>query len=110
MTIEEYLSSESEYAKKMMIGNYDTEELNFYEGYIEAMSAVLEQLPKLDHDVTLREVKEECQKHGDEGGCYGCVLLRRPSCAVPYYCGVGGMPSGWDIDAIQKRMKEAHRD
>lgn len=109
MTIEEYLRSETEYAKSMMIGNYDTEELNHYEGYKEAMEAVHEQLPKLDHEITLWEVVEECLKHENEGGCGDCILLREPSPLSPYYCEVGGMPAGWGIDRIEKCMKEARK-
>lgn len=109
MTIEEYLKSEVEYAKSMMIGNYDTEELTHYEGYKEAMEAVLKQLPKLEHDVTLREVVEECLKHENDKGCDDCVLLRDPSFLSLYCCEVAGMPAGWDIDRIHKRMKEAKK-
>jgi hypothetical protein len=106
MTIEEYLKSEISYAKNAMVGNYDTEELNHYEGYKEAMEAVLEHLPKLDHEVTVWEVVEECLKHENDGGCENCVLLRDN----PYRCELGGMPAGWGFKRIEKKMKEARHD
>ena len=112
MTIEEYLKSEMDYGAKMRDGtrpDFDLEEFVYYEGYIDAMSAVLEHLPSFDHDVTLKEVVKECLKHESDGGCGGCVLLREPSSSSPYYCEVGGMPAGWGIDRIERRMKEARK-
>lgn len=104
MTLEEYLKSEADYAKKMMIGNYDTEELNHYEGYKEAMETVLEQLPKLEHDVTLKEVKGVCQSYIGIGGCMKCPLNVQ---TYAFNCIALGLPSRLEPDDIQKRMKEA---
>ena len=109
MTLEEYLKSEISYAKNAMVGNYDTEELTHYEGYKEAMEAVLEQLPKLDHEVTIEEVAEECLKHENDRGCEDCVLQRDPLFLSLYHCELGGMPAGWGIERIEKCMKEAEK-
>lgn len=103
MTIEEYLKSAVTYAKNAMIGNYDTEGLSFYEGYKEAMEDVLEQLPKLDHDVTLKEVKEYCRKHKY---CEGCNFALKHStqwgcCELDSYPFVS-----LAIPEVERRMKE----
>ena len=112
MTIEDFLKSEAESddATVRNVGEFDSVTAAFYRGHRDAMNTVLKMLPKFDHEVTVREVVEECLKHESEGGCGGCVFLRTPSCTSPYYCEVGGMPAGWDIEEIQKRMKEARND
>ena len=109
MTIEEYLRSEIEYSKGMMFEADDIEGKSYFEGKADALDELLRKLPEMEHEVTVREVVEECLKHESDGGCGGCVLLREPSSSSPYYCEVGGMPAGWGIDRIEKRMKEARK-
>ena len=119
MTIEEYLKSAVTYAKNAMIGNYDTEGLSFYEGYKEAMEDVLEQLPKVDHDVTLKEVKEFCTKRKEEADvdadpCDYCPMAEKYSCSdgISFMqCGeiADILPCDWDIAKIEKRMEEARK-
>ncbi len=109
MTIEKYLKKSAEEIENTLPKG-DTCDGNIYlEGKMDAYWEILKKLPSFDHEVTLKEVKEECQKHGSEGGCYGCVLLHRPSCAVPYYCGVGGIPVRWGINRIEEKMKGARK-
>ena len=107
MTIVEYLMSEITYAKNAMVGNYDREELNHYQSYIDAMMGVLYMLPKLEHDVTLKEIKEMCQSYIDIGGCMKCPLNKN---SYAYNCIAVGMPSRLEPDAIQRCMKEARND
>ena len=122
MTIEEYLKSEMDYGGKMRDGtrpDFDLEEFIYYEGYIDAMSAVLEHFPKLDHDVTLKEVKEFCAKRKeeadvDEDPCDYCPMAEKYSCSdgISFMqCGeiADILPCDWDIAKIEKRMKEAQQ-
>ena len=112
MTIEDFLKSEAESDDAIVrnVGEFDSVTAAFYRGHRDAMNTVLKMLPKFDHEVTVREVVEECLKHESEGGCGDCILLREPSPLSPYYCEVGGMPAGWVIDEIQKRMEGAEND
>ena len=108
MTIEEYLKSEMDYGGKMRDGtrpNFDLEEFIYYEGYIDAMSAVLEHLPKLEHDVTLKEVKEECVFHFQREGCSEKCPMNKPTID----CLAFTIPMRWNVDDIQRRMKEAQQ-
>jgi hypothetical protein len=109
MTIEEYLKSEAEYIERMLSEEDDLEASSYLEGKRDAYREILEKLPEIEHETTLREVVEECLKHESEGGCGDCVLLREPSFANPYYCEVGGMPAGWGFKRIEKKMKEARK-
>ena len=103
MTIEEYLRKRIE---DLQDGPCNS---SLVQGKILAFEEILSKLPELEHEVTVREVVEECLKHESEGGCGDCVLLREPSPLSPYYCEVGGMPVGWGIDRIEKCMKEARK-
>ena len=103
MTIEEYLKSETEYIERMLSEEDDLEASSYLEGKRDAYREILEKLPKLEHEITLWEVVEECLKHENDGGCENCVLLRDN----PYRCEVGGMPAGWGFKRIEKKMKEA---
>ena len=119
MTIEEYLMSEITYAKNAMVGNYDREELNHYQSYIDAMMGVLYMLPKLEHDVTLKEVKEFCTKRKEEADvgedpCDYCPMAEKYSCSdgISFMqCGqiADILPCDWDIVSIQKHIKEAQQ-
>lgn len=104
MTIEDFLKSEAESDDAIVrnVGEFDRETAAFYRGHRDAMNTVLRMLSKFGHEVTVREVKEECLKHGE--GCAGCALIREPSFTRPYYCEVGGMPALWEPDDIEKRM------
>ena len=110
MTIEEYLRSEIEYSKGMMFEADDIEGKSYFEGKADALDELLRKLPEFEHEVTVREVVEECLKHESDEGCGNCVLMREPLHSSPYYCEVGCMPAGWGIDRIEKRMKEARND
>ena len=110
MTIEEYLKSEAEYIERMLSEEDDLEGSSYLEGKRDAYRELIEKLPEMEHEVTLREVVEECLKHESDEGCGNCVLMREPLHSSPYYCEVGCMPAGWGIDRIEKRMKEARND
>ena len=117
MTIEEYLNTGVE-LEEMAMAHFerpskDEEQrkiaLAYSEGRRDVFKETLGKLSTFNHETTLREVAEECLKHESDGGCGSCVLLREPSSSSPYYCEVGGMPAGWGIDRIEKRMKEARK-
>jgi hypothetical protein len=73
-----------------------------------AFKEILSKLPELEHDVTLKEVVEECKD------CYGCsfCLIGENEDGSPFQAGClcDGCPGNWDIDAIQKCMKEVRDD
>ena len=70
------------------------------QGKMLAFEEILSKLPEMEHEVTLREVKEECKD---------CVFC--PFCADDdLNCMFKQTPEHWDIDDIQKRMKEARND
>ena len=112
MTIEEYLTNGVE-LEEMAMAHFerpseDEEQrkiaLAYSEGRHDVFKETLEKLSTFNHEVTLREVKEECEKHRE--GCGDCVLLCETTYSSPYYCEVGGMPARWNIDRIEKKMKE----
>ena len=101
MTIEEYLKSEIEYSKGMMFEADDIEGKSYFEGKADALDELLRKLPEMEHEVTLREALEMCQSRFEEG-CGKCSL--NPDCCI--YMN----PTLWNIDEIEKRMKEARND
>ena len=104
MTIEEYLRKRIEDLEEGPCNS------SLVQGKVLAYREILSKLPEFDHEVTLREVKEECDKHGGEEGCYGCVLLREPKFPSRNYCAADCSPNALDIADIQRRMKEARND
>ena len=110
MTIEEYLKISAEEIENTIPKGDNCDGNIYLAGKVDAYREILEKLPEMEHEVTLREVKEECDKHGGEEGCYGCVLLREPKFPSQNYCAVDCSPNAWDIDDIERRMKEARND
>ena len=108
MKIEEWLDKRIEDTEKNCHEKHlDSYDNGYFDGYYDALDDLLRELPLFEHEVTLREVKEECDKHGGEEGCYGCVLLREPKFPSQNYCAADCSPNAWDIDDIERRMKEA---
>lgn len=101
MTLEEWLNKQIEDAREDCLNqDIETYEDGYAEGYKDALQLVLDMLPSFDHDVTLREVKRMCEERTSckcpfGGGHTVCMLVRHPS--------------GWDIDEIQKSMKEVQQ-
>ena len=110
MTIEEYLKISAEEIENTIPKGDNCDGNIYLAGKVDAYREILEKLPEMEHEVTLREVVEECLKHESDGGCENCVFMRTPSYSVPCYCWLGIMPKGWDIDDIERRMKEARND
>ena len=121
MTIEEYLKSEIEYSKEMMFEADDIEGKSYFEGKADALDELLRKLSSFEHDVTLREVKDFCAKQEeeadvDEGPCDYCSMATECSYYLdlePFMaCGEVAdiLPRDWDIDEIERRMKEARND
>ena len=98
------------------IGNSDEKAARFYEGQIWGLKFALDLLKKVGHDVTLKELHQYCDKHREENGHHGCPFLvegnpdaeeredRCPHCRFD-----NEYPRDWDVDAIQKHMKEAQQ-
>ena len=110
MTLEEYevrLQAEMAVSYKAIenIGKFDEGTAKYYKGQTDAFNIALDLLKKLDHDVTLRAVVEECKD------CYGCSFCligeNEDGSLFQAGCLCDGCPGNWDIDAIQKCMKEA---
>ena len=124
MTIEEYevrLQAEMAVSHKAVedIGKFDEGTAKYYKGQTDAFKIALDLLKKLEHDVTLKEVKEFCTKRKeeadvDEDPCDYCPMAEKYSCSdgISFMqCGeiADILPCDWDIAKIEKRMKEASK-
>ena len=125
MTIEEYevrLRAEMTVSHKAEedIGRFDEGTAKYYKGQRDAFKIALDLLKKLDHDVTLKEVKEFCKKQlddceDDEDPCEYCPMAMECSDSDDcrwMECGeiADFLPRDWNIDEIQKRMKEVKHE
>ena len=114
MTIEEYLNKRIEDLEEGPCNS------SLVQGKILAYREILENLPEFEHEVTAREVKEFCQKQlddceDDEDPCEYCPMAMECSDSDDcrwMECGeiADILPRDWDIDAIEKRVKEARND
>ena len=87
---------------------------------MEAIDALLSNLPEFEHEVTLREVKEFCQKQlddceGDEDPCEYCPMAVECSDSDDcrwMECGeiADFLPRDWNVDEIERHMKEARNE
>ena len=113
MTIEEYLNKRIEDLEEGPCNS------SVVQGKILAYREIISKLPEFDHDVTLKEVKEFCTERKeesdvDEDPCDYCPMAEKYSCSdgISFMqCGqiADILPCDWDIDAIQKHMKEAQQ-
>ena len=125
MTIEEYevrLQAEMAVSHKAVedIGKFDEGTAKYYKGQTDAFKIILDYLKKVDHEVTLREVKDFCQKklddcEGDEDPCEYCSMAMECSDSDDcrwMECGeiADFLPRDWNIAEIQRCMKEARND
>ena len=96
MTIEEYL--------RKRIGDLEEGPCNssLVQGKILAYREILSKLPEMEHEVTVKEIKEMCQSYIGIGGCMKCPLNEN---SYAYNCIAVGMPLRLEPDAIQRRMK-----
>ena len=75
---------------------------DYLEGIKDGLKFVLEELPNLEHDLTVQEVKDYCKNHEGELGCdercslYGYFCLGR----------TGEAPRNWNLIKLEKRVKE----
>ena len=95
MTIEEYLRKRIEDLEEGPCNS------SLVQGKILAYREILEKLPEMEHEVTLREVMELC------GDCSNCPYPFSP--ADPAGCYFDDVPGKWPVDEIQKRVKEARK-
>ena len=124
MTLEEYevrLQAEMTVSHKAVddIGRFDEGTAKYYKGQADAFKIALDLLKKVDHDVTLKEVKDFCTKRKeesdvDEDPCDYCPMAEKYSCSdgISFMqCGeiADILPCDWDIARIEKRMKEAQQ-
>ena len=97
MTIEEYLNKRIEDLEEGPCNS------SLVQGKILAYREILSKLPEMEHEVTLREVKEECVFHFQREGCSEKCPMNKPFVD----CLAFTIPMRWNIDEIQKRMTEA---
>jgi hypothetical protein len=101
MTIEEYLKKSAEEIENTL-SEEDIYGGNIYlEGKRDAYREILEKLPELDHEVTVREVMEMC------GDCSNCPYPTSP--INPHDCWFDDVPSNWPVYDIRRRMKEVRK-
>ena len=96
MTIEEYLRKRIEDLEEGPCNS------SLVQGKILAYREILEKLPEMEHEVTLREVMELC------GNCSNCPYPVSP--ADPAGCYLNDVPGKWPVYEIQKRVKEARKN
>lgn len=107
MTIKEWLKMKIK-AAQVFVGEFLLPDSDAYlrafgQGYLEALKDVGKALPKLDHDVTLNEVKRMCKD-----SCEDCPLVLGPP--VPMGCQFEVSPQYWNIKEIEKRIREAKKN
>ena len=78
---------------------------DYLEGIKDGLKIVLDELPNLEHDLTLQEVKDYCKDHEGEFGCDGKCRL------YGYFCLAGAVgaveiPRDWDLIELEKRVRE----
>ena len=95
MTIGEYLNSEVESTQKTVdtVGPFDAKTEAYYRGRRDAYRELIEKLPEMEHEVTLREFKEFCKTHKQCSRC-SVVDMCRFDC-----------PRIWDIEETERRMR-----
>ena len=99
MTIEEYLNKRIEDLEEGPCNS------SVVQGKVLAYREILSKLPEMEHDVTLKEVKEECVFHFQREGCSKKCPMNKPAID----CLAFTIPMRWDVDAIQRCMKEAQQ-
>lgn len=114
MTIEEYLNKRIEDLEEGQCNS------SLVQGKILAFKEILSKLPEMEHEVTLREMKEFCLKQGedcddDEGPCEYCPMATE---SINYLDSEPFMvcrdiadilPRDWNVDDIENVMKEAKK-
>jgi hypothetical protein len=105
MTLEEYLRKRIEDLQEGPCNS------SLVQGKILAFEEILSKLPELEHEVTLREVQEICDKVGDNYGdeespCQFCPLVNEygKDCRD-----IRRLPCEWDIEEIENRVREAQQ-
>ena len=89
MTLEEYLDKRIEEETEIFLGtDISKTDWGYFKGVIDTLKEILEHLPKLEHDVTLKEFKEYC--------------LRQP-----YLTGTDKLETfcGIDLDEVESAIK-----
>ena len=106
MTIEEYLKISAEEIENTIPKGDNCDGNIYLAGKVDAYREILSKLPEMEHEVTLKEVKELCQAHFGKGKCGKCPMGKPVG---SFNCIIYGVPAGWEPDEIEKRMKEANR-
>lgn len=101
MTIEEYLRQIRVINENLSV-HMDDPTQKYLAAQRDLIDELLDKLSEFEHEVTLREVMEMC------GDCSNCPYPVSP--ADPAGCFFNDVPGKWNIDDIQKRMKEARND
>ena len=107
MTIEEWIKKQKEIIENLSRDNEPKNEEQkeiraFYDGVKYILNALSRCLPTLSHEVTLKEVVKMC------GDCNNCHYPVSPS--NPMGCWFEDIPSTWDIEGIEKRVRETVKD
>ena len=101
MTIEEYLRQIRVINENLSV-HMDDPTQKYLAAQRDLIDELLDKLSEFEHEVTLREVMEMC------GDCSNCPYPVSP--ADPAGCFFNDVPGKWNIDDIQKRMKEAQHE
>ena len=107
MTIEEYLKISAEEIENTIPKGDNCDGNIYLAGKVDAYREILEKLPEMEHEVTLREIHEMCLEHD----C-NCISKDKECCLRDDgYCMVNDVsPNNIGVDEIERRMKEARND
>ncbi len=120
MTIDDYIASEQRHCERELeearkIGNLEL--FVRKQGALMELETIRAMLPKLEHDLTVKELHDFCEAEtakDPDGRCDECPLRYRVTgcdditywdCDIRECC-----PSDWNVSDIEKRLKEARND
>ena len=104
MTIEEWLNKRIEDTEKNCREKHlDSYDNGYWDGYYDALDDLLRELPLFEHEVTVRGLLDFCNTRK----CLECPFNRESDwedCRFRHE-----ILYSWDIDDIERRMKEARK-
>ena len=107
MTIKEYLENQlklAENSESLSAKGKDIYGEGFAEGRKFAVKEMTTAFPRLEHELTIRELKEFCKAHE----CEDCPLARAVTNEQGnpnFYCSLLE-PKYWDVDEIEETIRE----
>ena len=106
MTIKEYLNFKIVGAKEALENAKGAEEQAYTEGVLDAWNLMEDILPSLEQELTIRELQEFCEAHECEDCPFARLAENEYGISDFCICIVRSIKN-WDVDEIEKTIKEA---